>query len=379
MAHDVFISYASPDKPTADAICARLEEQGIRCWYAPRDIPPGASWPDSILDALTEAQIMVLVFSGHANESDDVAREVERAAGQKMTIIPVRIADVKPTKGMDYFLSRPHWLDALTAPLEEHIDRLAQAIKPLLGSPEGLAPVDVQGAASGPPLPVEKPAASRRGLWTKVAVGLGALAILATLWAVWSRSSQELEDPLADAQPEQAEEPVEPSAEEPPLEPEEAGPSVVAAAPPPRQFIIVAAHSKKCLELRAASHEAGAAIEQRQCAEPARPSQRFRLSGGSEGGQKIVSVESGQCVEVRDASLKDGAQIQQGPCARGKRSQLFRFEVPQREAGDRRFIQAIHSGKCLDVPWGRKKEGLQLVQFTCGLGLAQLFSLPEVG
>lgn len=39
--HDVFISYASSDKPVADAVCAALEQRGIRCWIAPRDILPG--------------------------------------------------------------------------------------------------------------------------------------------------------------------------------------------------------------------------------------------------------------------------------------------------------------------------------------------------
>ncbi len=36
MAHDVFISYSSKDKPIADAVCANIEAAGIRCWVAPR-------------------------------------------------------------------------------------------------------------------------------------------------------------------------------------------------------------------------------------------------------------------------------------------------------------------------------------------------------
>jgi hypothetical protein len=37
MAHDVFISYPHQEKATADAVCARLENEDIRCWIAPRD------------------------------------------------------------------------------------------------------------------------------------------------------------------------------------------------------------------------------------------------------------------------------------------------------------------------------------------------------
>ncbi|MDB5446864.1 MAG: hypothetical protein JWQ97_2181 [Phenylobacterium sp.] len=42
MSHDVFISYSSRDKPTADALCHTLDAAGVRCWMAPRDIQPGA-------------------------------------------------------------------------------------------------------------------------------------------------------------------------------------------------------------------------------------------------------------------------------------------------------------------------------------------------
>jgi hypothetical protein len=66
MAHDVFISYSTQDKPTADALCATLEAKGIRCWIAPRDIVPGMDWGEAIIDALQTSRVMVLVFSSHA-------------------------------------------------------------------------------------------------------------------------------------------------------------------------------------------------------------------------------------------------------------------------------------------------------------------------
>ena len=44
MAHDVFISYSHKDKPVADAVVAGLENKGVRCWLAPRDIALGSSY-----------------------------------------------------------------------------------------------------------------------------------------------------------------------------------------------------------------------------------------------------------------------------------------------------------------------------------------------
>src|SRR5579884_2349304 len=40
----VFISYATPDQEAADRLCRLLEEQGIGCWIAPRDVTPGGEY-----------------------------------------------------------------------------------------------------------------------------------------------------------------------------------------------------------------------------------------------------------------------------------------------------------------------------------------------
>ena len=133
MAHDVFISYSNHDKPTADAVCATLEAQGIRCWIAPRDIIPGKEWGEAIVEGITEARVMVVVFSQHSNESRQVMREVERAVNAGLAVLPFRIEDIAPSGSMEYFLSSMHWLDALTDNMEEHILSLAGNVQLLLG------------------------------------------------------------------------------------------------------------------------------------------------------------------------------------------------------------------------------------------------------
>ena len=132
MAHDVFISYAAQDEHTADAVCATLEAQRVRCWIAPRDVMPGVSYAEALIDAISESRLMVLVFSSRSNNSPQVMREVERAASKGIAILPFRIEDVAPSKFMEFFLSTPHWLDAFTPPLEKHLGHLAETVKLLL-------------------------------------------------------------------------------------------------------------------------------------------------------------------------------------------------------------------------------------------------------
>jgi hypothetical protein len=170
MAHDVFVSYSSYDKATADAVCALLEARGIRCWIAPRDILPGVSWAEAIIDAIEASRVMVLVFSARANASQQIQREVERAVHNGVTIVPLRIEDAKPSKTMEYFISTPHWLDALTPPLESHIQRLADGLRTLLSRPDVRQEVSasvkmraaLMGQAGAAPAPAATPEAPAR-------------------------------------------------------------------------------------------------------------------------------------------------------------------------------------------------------------------------
>jgi len=130
--YDVFISYASPDKTVADAACARLESAGIRCWIAPRDVVAGRPYGEAIIDAIHEAKVMVLVFSSNANLSDHIPKEVERAVSNGVAILPFRIQNVAPGKALDYFIGSVHWLDAMTPPMEKHLDNLAATVQKLL-------------------------------------------------------------------------------------------------------------------------------------------------------------------------------------------------------------------------------------------------------
>jgi hypothetical protein len=135
MAHDVFVSHSAKDKAVSDALVARLEAEGIRCWVAPRDVVPGADWGESIIDAIESSRIMVLIFSASANGSPQIKREIERAVDKGVYTIPFRIEDVQPTKALEYFISTAHWLDAFSQPLGQHLDSLARTLKAILSTP----------------------------------------------------------------------------------------------------------------------------------------------------------------------------------------------------------------------------------------------------
>ena len=132
MAHEVFISHSSQDKPVADAVTASLEQSGVRCWIAPRDIRPGASWGGAIVEAIEASSVMVVIFSAQSNASKQVMREVERAVQHDVVVVPFRIEDVTPSKDMEYFLSSTHWLDAMSPEMDAHLQELTKTVNLIL-------------------------------------------------------------------------------------------------------------------------------------------------------------------------------------------------------------------------------------------------------
>ena len=190
MAHDVFISYASEDKIVADAVCGMLESHGVRCWIAPRDVLPGVAYGEAIIDAIHGCRVMILVFSSKSNTSAHIPKEIERAVSAGVSVIPFRIEDVRPGKSLDYFIGSVHWLDALTRPLEQHLERLVQNVQTLLSrdapvierknssanaaaaSSVALSPAPASSVASSPARPP----------WLYAALGI--MAVLVVVFAV---------------------------------------------------------------------------------------------------------------------------------------------------------------------------------------------------
>lgn len=203
MAHDVFVCHSSKDRTIANAICSTLEQHRIRCWIAPRDVIPGSDYAQSIVEAIGSTRLTVLVFSDNSNHSGHVRREIERSVSHGVPILPFRVEDVVPSPSLEYFISDAHWLDAMTPPLERHLDHLAETVRLLLdreeraaapGPPEAphasppptpsASPPVLPTPPAAPAVPVSiapqaPPARSRRLLW--LAVGAAALVVAAVV------------------------------------------------------------------------------------------------------------------------------------------------------------------------------------------------------
>ena len=138
--HDVFVSYASQDASIANAIVAALERNGLRCWIAPRDVPPGTLYADVIIRAINGTKVLVLVLSENSVSSPHVGKEIERASAKRRPIIALR-TDAKPlTPALEYFLSESQWIDVGTGGPEAAESKLVEAVRRLIAHPSGNMP-----------------------------------------------------------------------------------------------------------------------------------------------------------------------------------------------------------------------------------------------
>jgi len=132
LCHDVFISFAYPDKDAAAKIYAYLKSNNISPFWC-EDLAAGQDYPKLLGEAIRASKSFLLVVSDSSDNSDSVRKETTIAHNNKKPIIPVRIKDILP-KNLEYLTANSLFFDALPQPLEQHLPRLTTDIKKIIGS-----------------------------------------------------------------------------------------------------------------------------------------------------------------------------------------------------------------------------------------------------
>jgi len=169
----VFISYASDDAATAENICSALEAAGFSCWIAPRDVVPGMLYADSIVRAINESKVLVLVLSEFAVASPHVGKELERASSKRHPIIALRTDAAPLTPAFEYFLSESQWIEIGTVRTDASIAQLVDAVRRHLLPGCATTPIPSPKAHAG-----TRVVATRGRHWV-IVVALVALALAA--------------------------------------------------------------------------------------------------------------------------------------------------------------------------------------------------------
>lgn len=103
MNHDVFITYHNHDMKAAKAVCQALEQNGIKCWMAPRDIPPGSDYDSEIENAIMSTKAIVVIFSETSASSQWLKGEIDIGYEEDKPIVVYRIGQT-PLVGQNRFV-----------------------------------------------------------------------------------------------------------------------------------------------------------------------------------------------------------------------------------------------------------------------------------
>ena len=167
----LFVSHHSSKLEVAEHVERALNIKGVRCWIAPRDVEPGASFARAIPHAIGESSAVLLLFCSNSAKSRHVERELILADQLGKAIIPLRLERIDPGE-LSYHLAASQWIDWLEQ-RDEAIDRIALKARDLQaqeqnGTPkagtvsidelEDRAPVDLAKTRSAPsPAPTPPP------------------------------------------------------------------------------------------------------------------------------------------------------------------------------------------------------------------------------
>lgn len=93
-----FISYSALDEEFASKLWNDLQDSGVRCWFAPRDLQVGSSIRSSIDEAIHVHDKLVVILSRRSIESKWVEKEVETAYEKERSLrvpvlFPLRLDD----------------------------------------------------------------------------------------------------------------------------------------------------------------------------------------------------------------------------------------------------------------------------------------------
>jgi uncharacterized protein YjbI with pentapeptide repeats len=94
--YSCFISYSAKDQVFADRLYGDLQNKGVRCWFAPHDLPIGAKTWDAIDEAIRLRDKLLVILSEASIGSDWVEDEVSKAYAEERSrkevmLFPIRI------------------------------------------------------------------------------------------------------------------------------------------------------------------------------------------------------------------------------------------------------------------------------------------------
>jgi hypothetical protein len=106
--YSCFISYSTQDQEFAARLHADLQDNGVRCWFAPHDIQAGKKIHEQIDEAIRRYERLLLILSPNSMNSEWVKTEIRKARKRERTekkrvLFPVRLVSFETIRDWELF------------------------------------------------------------------------------------------------------------------------------------------------------------------------------------------------------------------------------------------------------------------------------------
>jgi len=108
--YSCFISYSTKDQEFTARLHADLQDNGVRCWFAPHDIQAGKKIHEQIDEAIRRYERLLLILSPNSMNSEWVKTEIREARkrerndkGKKRVLFPVRLVSFEAIRDWELF------------------------------------------------------------------------------------------------------------------------------------------------------------------------------------------------------------------------------------------------------------------------------------
>jgi hypothetical protein len=106
--YSCFISYSTADEEFAKRLHGRLQQEGLRVWFAPEDIMGGRKLHEQIDDAIRVHDKLLLVLSDASMQSEWVATEISKARKRErkehcQVLFPIRLVEYEKIRDWECF------------------------------------------------------------------------------------------------------------------------------------------------------------------------------------------------------------------------------------------------------------------------------------
>jgi len=105
MPQDIFISYSSRDRESADQLTELLISAGLSVWIDRSGLEVSSSWSSEIVEAINNCTAFIVLLSPASLESHNVIKEVSLASQKRKKILPLDLEPVQLTKDFEYQLA----------------------------------------------------------------------------------------------------------------------------------------------------------------------------------------------------------------------------------------------------------------------------------